>query len=76
MTLTRSLQDFLNEAIEESPSCTVEGSFSRTLTKEEINYINEKLKNHGYSVNCFECETCNEYSDGKAPFHIERVLIR
>ncbi|PEN97887.1 hypothetical protein CN553_12685 [Bacillus cereus] len=76
MKLEKGLQDFLDEAINEKRTCTVEGSFSRKLTTEETNYINRKLKEHGYSLSHFRCETCEEHSKGTHPFHIERVEIR
>lgn len=75
MKLEIGLQKFLNKSIEESRACTVEGSFSRMLTVQEINYINGKLKRYGYLVKCFRCETCEEYSNGEEPFHIERAAI-
>lgn len=76
MKLEKGLQNFLTECINEDEICTVEGSFSRMLTEDEIKYLNGKLLNYGYSIDCFKCDTCAEYSNGKSPFHIERVLIR
>lgn len=46
------------------------------ITEEENNYINNELKPYGYAINCFSCDTCEEYSDGKNPYHIERVILR
>jgi len=76
MILEKGLQEFLNEAIGEKLVCTVEGRLSRMLSQEEINYINAKLRQRGYEVNCFRCDTCEEYSNGKEPFHIERKIAR
>lgn len=76
MELEKGLQRFLKDAIEEKAECTVEGSFPRLLTENEVTYLNEKLEEYNYLVNCFRCETCDAYSGGKEPFHIERVSIR
>jgi len=76
MKLDSALQGFLDEAMSEKSNCTVEGSIKRIITEEEKSYINEKLKPLGFKVNCFDCETCAEYSEGTYPFHIERMTIR
>ena len=72
LILHEGLQEFLKNATEESSVVTVEISFYRELTAEETIYINEKLKPSGYFVECCYCETCKEYSEGKAPYHIDR----
>lgn len=76
MKLDSALQGFLDESMNEKNTCTVEGSIKKMISEEEKNYINDKLRPFGYSVNCFECETCAEYSEGTQSFHIERVEIR
>lgn len=73
MKLEKGLANFLKEAIEEKSICTVEGSYHRMITEEETIYLNNELNPYGYSVNCFECETCSEYSNGTERFHLERV---
>lgn len=75
MELKKGLLNFLNEAISESMSCTVEGSFPRMLTNEEINYMNKKIQPYGFAVNCFRCETCEEYTEGNDLYHIERISL-
>lgn len=75
MELEKGLQRFLKDAIEEKAECSVEGSFPRGLTDDEVIFINEKLMEYGYSINWFKCETCDAYSGGKESFHIERVVL-
>ena len=76
MELEQELQDFLHAAIKETSDGSVERNFSRKLTQNEIQYINDKLNPHGYAVHYFYCRACHDYSNGKEPFHIERVAIR
>lgn len=76
MELTKALQSFLTQAIEESSTCTIEGSFPRNLTDEEKAYLNEQLKPFGYFVGIFPCQTCADYTNGMEPFHLERRDFR
>jgi hypothetical protein len=76
LILHEGLQKFLEIASEESSVVTVEISFYRELTEEETSYINKKLKILGYFVDCHYCDTCKEYSKGRAPYHIDRRDFR
>lgn len=74
VVLVEGLQNFLTECLEEDKYVTVEGSFPRMLTDEELETINNKLDSIGQEVMVYECEVCREYSEGTHPFHMLRHI--
>lgn len=76
MKLENILQEYLDWCLEEKSYITVETSFYRNLTEDELNYINEKLKPLGHYIVCFPCDTCKENTDGKDTFHLDRLHYR
>jgi len=66
---------FIEWAQSEPAGVTVEMSIREMATPEEIAQMNEALAPQ-YQVDCFECETCSEYSKGKHPYHLERIEVR
>lgn len=76
MELEKTLQDFLNFALKTDPLYSCEASFYRELTNDELSYMNEKIAHQKYIFICFYCETCIEYSNGKEPYHIDRIMDR
>lgn len=72
--LTEGLQNFLTECLQEGKYVTVEGSFPRMLTDEELTHINGQLESIGQEVVVYECEVCREYSEGTHPFHMLRHI--
>lgn len=74
LVLSEGLQNFLSECIQEGKYVTVEGSFPRMLTDEELSYINGELESIGQEVLVYECEVCREYSEGTHPFHMLRHI--
>ena len=76
MRLEESLQKYLNEALTTDNIYSCEMSFYREVTREELDYMNEQMKDKGVYIICFHCDTCIEYSDGKEPYHIDRLTFR
>lgn len=66
---------FYQECIGEDRYVTVETSIRRELTEEERTHLNDLLRPHGYKVESSYCETCEEYSNGTHPYHVERVNL-
>lgn len=74
MKLEESLQKYLDEATTINPIYSCEMSFYRDLTREELEYMRSEVKKaNGYTLICFHCDTCIEYTDGKEPYHIDRI---
>ncbi|MFS0905713.1 hypothetical protein AB3N02_21955 [Priestia aryabhattai] len=76
MKLEESLQKYLNQALESDPIYSCEMSFYRDLTKEELSYMNKQIEHQKYIFICFHCDTCIEYTNGKEPYHIDRIMDR
>jgi len=66
------IDKFLKKCIEEPSFVTVEYSSAEPLSEEQIAFYNKTLQRHGYFVDCYKCDTCEEHSNNKEPYHIER----
>lgn len=73
--MEKFVESFYQECISEGRYVTVETSITRPLTEEERSELNDLLRPHGYRVESSYCETCEEYSKGTHPYHVERVTI-
>ncbi|UGO47932.1 hypothetical protein PQE73_gp100 [Bacillus phage vB_BanS_MrDarsey] len=76
MNLEKPLQEYLDEALTTDNYIACEMSFHRDITGKELDYMNEQLKPKGVYLICFHCDTCVEYSKGKEPYHIDRLVHR
>ena len=73
MQLENPLQKYLDFALNTNPIYSCEMSFYRELSEEELEYMNKKIEHQKYVFICFHCDTCVENSNGKEPYHIDRV---
>lgn len=73
--MSEGLQKFLSECEREPVYMTVECSFDRAVTVDELSLMNNRLKPLGYRVDTFECEVCRENTGGTHPYHLERASL-
>lgn len=79
MKLDKDIEEWLTRAISEEYRdniYTVERGIKQNITYKERKYINEQLNPLGFRVNCYPCTACEENSNGKHLFHLERVECR
>lgn len=72
MNLNEGLSKFLQECEREPVYMTVECSFDRAVTDDELSFMNSRLKPLGYRIYALECAVCRENSGGTHPYHLER----
>lgn len=73
--MVEGLQNFLIDCEREPVYVTVECSFDRAITVDELSFMNNRLKPFGYRIDAFECAVCRENSGGTHPYHLERELL-
>ena len=73
MKLEETLQKYLDHTKTLEYYHSSEMSFYRRLTDEELDYMDKFIKHQGFKFVCFKCLTCEELSNGKEPYHIDRV---